>query len=197
MNHLAKIKDLKIPVVTPLDFTSGLDDLVNYTKALKGVEGFVLVFKSGHRAKIKAEEYVRIHKVKDKIRLERHILSLLLENELDDVYPHLDKIDYDRVKQYEHDFNVALKAKIASLESAAQAAWKQANFDKKNLATKVLPASGVNKADWPFVFKHADGSTDFSGLVMAHIASHSSNTPKYNEMAKWLGMPSTAKDETE
>jgi len=138
--------------------------------------------------KIKNDWYVRIHKVKDKIRTDRHILSLVLENEIDDVLPHLDERDFARVREYEADFHAAFRSKVREIEFAARDAWLAANFNKKKLATVILPQSDLDKVDWQLVFKYADGEDDFYKLVMARVRSKLGNTAKYNELAEWLGL---------
>jgi len=164
------------------------EDYIARQREAEGREGDIIRFSNGHMLKIKNDWYVRIHKVKDKIRSDRHVLALLLANDLDDVYPHLDKDDYDRIKKFETDFHVSLNIKVCDIEWAARDAWLAANFSKKDLATNVLPKSGIDKDDWPIVFKYADGKTNFYELVMERVNRGLGNTVKYNEMAAWLGL---------
>ena len=154
----------------------------------EGREGDIIRFGDGHMLKIKNDWYVRIHKVKDKIRTDRHILALLLDNDLDDVYPHLDEADYERVKQYERDFHTAFKKKALDVENMVRYAWNEAGEDKKTLATKVLPGSDIAKNDWQFAFRFADGHDDFNALVMDRVRKGLGNTAKYNELAEFLGL---------
>lgn len=164
-----------------------LDEYIARQRGREGREGDIIRV-GPNFYKVKNDWYVRIHKVKDKIRSDRHILALLLENELDDLYPHLDERDYNRVKAYESDFHVAVHAKIGEIEYAARDAWLAANFNKKALATEVLPRSNIRKDDWQIVFKYADGNDNFVEMVMARVRSKLGNTAKYNEMADWLGI---------
>lgn len=164
-----------------------LKDILDHVKNLKGSEGIIIAFADGSRVKIKAEEYVRIHKVKDKIRTDRHILALLLAGELDDVFPHLDEDDYNRVKDYEANFHKALNLKVGWLDAIAIRTIHQAKMDRKVLATVLLPASNLSKAEYKFVFKAADGHR-MHDTVMAHIHNRLGNTAKYNELAAWLGI---------
>jgi len=183
-----KIEEFGIPVVSAIDSFNDLESLLLYTKELSGVEGFIIAFEDGQRVKIKADEYVRIHKVKDRIRADRHILGLLLDNQLDDAYPHLDEKDFARVKKYEQDFHNAFRDKVTAIEFMCRDAWAASLRNKKELATKILPNSDIAKRDWMFVYKFADGHDDFNYLVMSHVKSNFGNTAKYNQMAEWLGM---------
>src|SRR6056297_866292 len=163
-------------------------DYIARQREAEGREGDIIRFADGHMLKIKNDWYVRIHKVKDKIRTDRHILSLVLENEIDDVMPHLDERDFARVREYEADFHAAFRSKVREIEFAARDAWLAANFNKKKLATVILPQSDLDKVDWQLVFKYADGEDDFYKLVMARVRSKLGNTAKYNELAEWLGL---------
>jgi RNA ligase len=165
-----------------------LDEYIARQRGLDGREGDIIRFANGHMLKVKNDWYVRIHKVKDQIRTDRHILKLLINNELDDAYPHFDEVDYIRVKKYEHDFHEAISRKIAVITHAAVAAWRDADGNKKDLATRVLPNSDIDKADWQYAFKYADGKDDFYAMVMDKVASSLGNTAKYNDLAAWLGI---------
>lgn len=163
-----------------------LDEYVAREREKEGREGFIISF-GGEMHKGKNDWYVRIHKVKDKIRTDRHILALLLENELDDVYPHLDENDYNRVKKYERDFHDAYQQTLAFIDNAATMAINGAGGDRKRLATNVLPNSGLRKDYWRFVFGVDDGK-DLNDMIMNHVQSKLGNTAKYNELAEWLGL---------
>ena len=153
----------------------------------EGREGFIINF-NGEMYKAKNEWYVRIHRVKDKIRTDRHVLALLLANDLDDVYPHLDEVDYNHVKQYEADFHDAYTNKVAMLTAAITDILAEADGDKKRLAVELLPASELTKNEYSIAFKMADGGSDVGELVMKHIHANLGNTAKYAVLAEWLGI---------
>ena len=174
------------PVVPSYGALDGdFDEYITRQRGKEGREGDIIRFADGHMLKIKNDWYVRIHKVKDKIRTDRHILALLLANELDDVYPHLDEGDYEHVKKYEHDFHNAMKASIARLDVYVRNALDDANNDKKLLATVILPNSKIPANDWKFAFGVADGK-DLNDMVMKHVKDNLSNTAKYAKLAQWL-----------
>lgn len=171
-------------------------DYIVRQRGREGREGDIVRFADGHMLKIKNDWYVRIHKVKDKIRSDRHILALVLDGEIDDIMPHLDENDFARVKRYEAEFHIALRKKINELEWAARDVCLEANYNKKALATEVLPKSKIRKDDWALVFKFADGNKDFPEMVMGRVRSKLGNTAKYNELSEWLGI-SANKEEDE
>lgn len=170
------------------------EDYIARQRGREGREGDIVRFDSGHMLKIKNDWYVRIHKVKDKIRSDRHILALLLENELDDLYPHLDENDFARVKAYEADFHEKFRAAINYWTVLAETSVKLAGGDKKRLAVEILPNSGLPKGYWQFIFKYADG-VSIRSLMDRHVRAKLGNTAKYNELAEFLGLTASAENE--
>ena len=89
--------DYNVEVVGTLDFDTFARD----------VEGVVLRTSEGHMLKMKCESYVRIHKAKDKISVEKNAVDAILNNEIDDLLPELSQEDRDRVNRLSeelHDF---------------------------------------------------------------------------------------------
>ena len=175
-----------VPSYGALD--GNFDEYIARQRGKEGREGDIIRFDDGHMLKIKNDWYVRIHKVKDKIRTDRHVLALLLANDLDDVYPHLDEIDYNYVKSYEAKFHAAMIDKVAHLNATVSTALSQAGGDKKKLAIEILPATDLLKHEYGIVFKMADGGHDLGDLVMKHVVASLGNTAKYNDLAVWLGL---------
>lgn len=109
----------KVPVVGGVDIPwnhptkRDLSFLINdmKTQDFKGQkEGYVVRFADGHSVKVKYEDYVRIHRVKDSISQEKRVVELVLNEKLDDVLPHL--IDSD--KKALSDFSNAFWAGVTS-----------------------------------------------------------------------------------
>jgi RNA ligase len=177
------------PVVPSYGALDGdFDEYIARQRGKEGREGDIIRFADGHMLKIKNDWYVRIHKVKDKIRTDRHVLALLLANDLDDVYPHLDEIDYNYVKSFEAKFHAAMIDKVAHLNAVVSKALSDAGGDKKKLAIEILPATDLMKHEYGIVFKMADGGHDLGDLVMKHVFASLGNTAKYNDLAAWLGI---------
>lgn len=94
-----------IEVVQPLTFD----------KSARDVEGVVIRLREGHMAKMKAESYLRIHKAKDKINVEKNTVDAILAGEMDDILPELGQEDRDKVKNLEvalHQFLVFRSAQL-------------------------------------------------------------------------------------
>jgi len=171
------------------------EDYIARQRGREGREGDIIAV-GNMRYKIKNDWYVRIHKVKDKIRTDRHILALLLENELDDVYPHLDENDFRRVKLYEAAFHDAFKDTARILASDVGVVCGMAE-DKKDLAVNVIPKSTLEGFSKQLAFRvydrMAEAEFNMSAYVneelMKHVRSRLGNTAKYEELSCLMGLP--------
>jgi len=90
-----------VPRVMPSKFIGTRTELVKHTKELTGKEGYVIVWEDGLRVKIKGDDYVIKHKAKNQISKEKNILSLVLQEKLDDIIPVLCKDDAVKAKGYQ------------------------------------------------------------------------------------------------
>lgn len=70
---------------------------LTFDQAARDVEGVVLRTSEGHMLKMKCDAYVRIHKAKDKISVEKNAVDAILNNEIDDLLPELAPEDQDRL----------------------------------------------------------------------------------------------------
>ena len=154
----------------------------------EGREGFVIRFADGNMLKAKSEWYVRIHKVKEKIAHDRHILDLILEGGMDDAIPHMIEEDRAYIEEYRDRFEVNFKAKAEELEGIAGKAWSEAEGDRKRLATGTLPASGLDRKQWCFVFAWVDGRGGMADLLREHVRKWISSNTRYLEVARLLDL---------
>jgi len=99
MESVAAVHD--IPVVKAYENTRNPESLARWVHRQEGIEGVVVRFDDGHMVKIKADWYVRIHKVKSLLGQERDVVKLILNNELDDLLPVLPKEDVERVEKFQ------------------------------------------------------------------------------------------------
>lgn len=81
-----------------------IEKLVSETRALKDAEGYVIRFDDGHMIKLKADEYVRIHKLKETLQRAKDVWAITLEDNLDDLLPMMDDSDRDRVQRWRDKF---------------------------------------------------------------------------------------------
>ena len=94
--------------------TDSMENLLEETHGLKDQEGWIIRFEDGHMLKLKGDEYVTIHKAKDKILRENGVIEMLLADKLDDVKAVLDDDTRHSLEKFEAEFwqGVATSAEI-------------------------------------------------------------------------------------
>eukprot|EP00562_Extubocellulus_spinifer_P012053 CAMPEP_0178544104 /NCGR_PEP_ID=MMETSP0697-20121206/2940_1 /TAXON_ID=265572 /ORGANISM="Extubocellulus spinifer, Strain CCMP396" /LENGTH=404 /DNA_ID=CAMNT_0020176601 /DNA_START=102 /DNA_END=1316 /DNA_ORIENTATION=+ len=162
-------------------------DYIERQRGKEGREGDVVRFADGHMLKIKNDWYFQAHKQKGKVLTKRHLLALIINNELDDALPGMDESALARAKKVEADFLVAFRAKVAEMESVSERALEEANGDRKRLATEVMPRMGLDRTERKFVFGAAAGKVIYD-MVMDHVKASLDSPTKYSELAEFLGL---------
>lgn len=127
------ISHYNIPVVERHGSVEDPKAFMEYVHDLKNAEGFVIRWANGHRVKIKAHEYLQIHKAKEAILQDRNIVELILEDSLDDVKAHLPAEDRDRLTLFESNFNAMLALGAASI-SSTMFLIRNSNTERKDFA---------------------------------------------------------------
>ena len=183
---LQKIKEFNIPVVKVIESFEDIQSLITYTRSLSNAEGFILSFHDGHKLKIKADEYVRIHKMLDRVRFDRNIVDLIINENMDDVVPMMPEHEVTRIRKFEIHFWDAFKVKEDRLLAERDITKQVYDNDRKRIALEFIPTLET-KADAGFIFKMLDGH-DIRELMLAHIEKNISTNTKWDECAKWLGM---------
>lgn len=183
---LEKIREFDIPTVeTILPFTN-MQSLVSFTHGLENAEGFVIAFEDGHKVKIKAEEYVRIHKCLDRIVYDRNIVALIINEELDDVIPMLPTVQVTRIRDFESRFWKAFSIKQDRLLAERDIARQLYDDDRKRIALEFIPTLEY-KEDAQFIFRMLDGH-DLRALLLTHVEKNITSNTKWDACAKWMGM---------
>ena len=123
-----------IPIVDKVERsdTSSFDDYVAALKAQEDIEGIVVIFTDGHRVKVKTDWYVQMHRAKDRISSERHVIALVLNDELDDLLPMLPEDDRKRVQRFadavQYDLTFFSEAVFTVLYRVRQQGWDRKGF---------------------------------------------------------------------
>lgn len=164
--------------------SKNLKKFLDLVKAMKGREGVIVRFADGHMVKIKAEEYVRIHKTKDLIRTDRNIADIIVNEQLDDVLPLLDAADLAIVRAYEKRFDAALENVLGRLDGLVTLARVLHDGNKKEVAINFIP-NLKNKEDASFIFSALD-EKELRPLVIKKIKESVGNGPKYEAMMNWM-----------
>lgn len=183
----------------PVPHRGTAGNLVNFvakTRAETAGEGYIIRFEDGMMVKVKNDWYVRVHKTLDDVRSDRAIVTLGLNEELDDVLPLIPEEDRSRVENVFHTFMEALNKKqilLTNLKKMIFEVYMQDPYifenptvDKKRLALELVPTM-KDKRLAKFVFSLADGKEPRDLLLTAAKNSLSTGV-KYDEFFNWLNM---------
>lgn len=157
-------------------------DLLTFDRNALGVEGVVIRLSDGHMAKMKAESYMRIHKAKDKITVEKNAVDAILNNEIDDLLPELGQEDRDRVVALDvalHQF-LDSRSKMLSLEVAEDVELFK---DKKTYALEAQRPQYIKAA----VFKMWDDSEGAYEYLMAQLTKSLGKEVNYADFKRMWG----------
>lgn len=114
---LERIQTLNIPVVDSHDSVVDPKAFMDYVRDLKDTEGFVISWPSGYRVKIKAADYLRLHKVKDSLSQEKNVIEMLLTESIDDAKSFMSDEDRKRIEAFEDKFWKGVETIAESFES--------------------------------------------------------------------------------
>lgn len=181
-----QIKEFDIPVVDIFQPFSDIKYLIEHTRNLKNAEGFVVSFRDGHKVKIKADEYVRIHKTMDLIKFDRNIVDLIVNENIDDVVGMLPPEEAIKVKDFEKRFWKSFNDTEKMLYDIYREAGSMYNYDKKMIALEYIPMYlKNNKSIAQFLFGQLDGK-NLRELLLTYIKKHLTSNTKWEECAKFL-----------
>lgn len=164
--------------------STSLEDYIQKVRDEVGREGDIIRFYNGHMLKVKADEYVRIHKVKDRIRTDRNILDIIIHEEVDDVIVILDQPDVKMVLDYKRKFESAFDNTLGRLEGLVMIAKTVYGGDRKRVALELVP-SLLFKEDSSFIFSALNGS-DLREKLIEHVKKSVGNTTRYENLIKWM-----------
>ena len=123
LEETAKLFKLDLVKTYPGTVNS-MEHLIAETHDMQGQEGWVIRFDDGHMLKLKASEYVTIHKAKENILREKGVIEMLLDEKSDDVKPFLIEEDRRRLEEYEDKFWHGVGQTIED--------WKRIDADMRN-----------------------------------------------------------------
>lgn len=165
-----------------------INEFLNYVKDLKNLEGFVVAFHNGHRAKMKAEEYLQLHKARDMMSFEKDIWAIILDEKLDDLLPLLEQEDQDRLTEFASNLNKAILDKADELKWEV-IAWVDNNGDsQRKFAVEFVNAkdSKFAPAERGLLFKIKSGG-DPLDVVKSYVRSKCSTSNTIEEARPLVG----------
>lgn len=125
-------EDWDIPIVDAFGSADHINTFVEMTREEKDTEGYVIRFDNGQMLKVKTEWYVQIHKAKEKILQDRHVVGMILDNTLDDVKGFLSQEDLDSLNVFETKIVEAMESTardaVGFVEARKKLDWTKKDF---------------------------------------------------------------------
>ena len=170
-------KSAPIPIVRAFSPINDMKQFIDYVSCIDDSEGFVIRFDNGQMLKAKSHWYLQIHKAKEAILQDRNIVSLILDEHLDDVKAHLPTEGRDRLTAFEDEFNTEVGAVVVKIADILYDIVGK--MDRKTFALEV--ASDLDPYIRPIVFKNFEGYSLERLLDDVHntIRNNLSKTVKY------------------
>lgn len=96
--------NFKIPCIKKYAPGINFEELTDNVRDWKDEEGVVVRFDDGHMVKIKSLDYVLKHRSKDSIGLEKNVIEIILNDNVDDLIPLLSEQDANHLKEFQSKF---------------------------------------------------------------------------------------------
>lgn len=138
-----------------------INTFVEMTREEKDTEGYVIRFDNGQMLKVKTEWYVQIHKAKEKILQDRHVVGMILDNTLDDVKGFLSQEDLDSLNVFETKI-VETMEDVARDAVQTVSARKKMGWTKKDFALSQSVNERFGAMDKSLIFAIWDDNTMYN-----------------------------------
>lgn len=176
-----------IPVVkTYAGTTENMEHLIAHTREQEDQEGYILRFDDGHMVKIKGDWYVRIHKTKDNLTLEKNVVELIVNEKLDDAKAFMLEDDRKRVEEFEQEFWTGIANSVASYDRYFNTVVAS-GLDRKRYAQEWMPTIKDNDPFAPqIVFGRFDGK-DTRKMILDAIRKNCGTQTKIDSVRNLWG----------
>ena len=175
--------ELAIPIVEAYNGTAeNMQALIDYTRDLVGMEGFVVRFDSGHMIKVKAEDYLRKHKAKESLSREKNVIELIVTEKADDVKSFLDAKDLARFEEFERKFWDGVQATVGTLQALRNQCRA---VDRKTYAVEFVQKRDPKYSRFLYKMINPMSNTEVLELVKDSIAASCSTQTKVEEV-RWM-----------
>lgn len=175
-----------IEVVKSFDSNpSDIKEFSEYVKDLTDLEGFVVRFIDGHMVKLKCDWYIQIHKAKEKILYDRHVVRMILDSDLDDVKPHLQGNDLNKITDFENQFLSWFIDEVNRLNSLSSK-YKDLGISRKDFA--LGDAQNMNSFEKSVIFSVWDknDTEKVRAEMLKFIEKKLGSNSNYSEMQQML-----------
>jgi len=187
MTSMIKLaENFNIPLVAAHNRVDDIDAFIKHTRELVGLEGYIIRLPTG-MVKLKADDYVLLHKTMDLIKWEKDLLAMILRDRIDDAMAVMPEDMKTRVQQYSDDVFRAIAATAERLRWVVIAARDNLRGSKKAFALNVVAKHPV-RAECALLFSIWDQGEDAADeIVKKVILDNTSTQTKLNGVRRLFG----------
>lgn len=160
-----------------------IQEKIDFIRSQVGMEGYVWKFEDGHMVKVKNDWYLKRHKIKDVCASDRNIVRLIIDNEIDDVYPMVDESIQERITDLKDWVWYSIDNKKATAESLFIEAKAKYGDDRGAYAREF--SSTLHPIDQGILFGMWDGKNAYEPLMQA-IGGHLSTETRWETLQDYL-----------
>ena len=176
-----------IPVVKTIscDNNTDISKVVDQIRKWEDDEGVIIRFDNGHMVKIKADDYVLRHKCKESLCQEKNVLSIIIDNSVDDIVPLLEKSESDRERLFK--FQEDFWKEISKFEDKITSMYAKGNDefpDQKEFAVEYVQKQVPPKYA-PFMFKMRNSGDGPFDVTINHIKKNLGTQSKVDSV-RWI-----------
>lgn len=135
-----QLKEIGIKYNIPVVESTRMDNIdisqvISEIKDAEGIEGIIIRFEDGSMYKVKSDEYIRFHNAVSRIKQEKDIVKIILNDELDDIIPMLNEKDAIEIREFADSFINGLQNTVKNIVNYGLKHYKE---DQKGFALSVL-----------------------------------------------------------
>lgn len=160
-----------------------MEELMKETQDAQGIEGYVIRFDNGTAVKIKANEYVRIHRAKDAIRLEKNVISMIMNDNIDDLLPLMPEEDKTRILKFQKDFWLYVNITKIELANLTNVMFSLSGGDKRYFAINF--ANKLSQFEKSYIFAYFDNK--HINYVENYIKKNMGSQPQIDSIRHLFG----------
>lgn len=179
-----------VPVVAAIEGSvTDPHEFIAHVRGLINQEGYVIRFDNGHMVKIKAEEYLMLHNMIDKLQREKDVLALVMSGTLDDEKAFMSDEARKKVDAFAEAVERGIMQTAVRLKEYANRAVEATGGDKKRIAMEYVNIPSVDKGDRKLLFHIVAGRNAFE-VVFDYVKANISTGPRVDEVrhlfnARW------------
>lgn len=137
-----------------------IDELVGLVSGWKGEEGVVVRWGDGHMAKIKATDYLTLHRSKSALSNEKNVIGVVVNDQLDDLIPILTESDASHLRAFQKAFWMGLDEVASSIVDIYLSEGGPAYTNQKAFATEFVSSLPPHLRPFMYGLKKGRGMRD-------------------------------------